>query len=604
MNPSKIYRIDLEPIGRRAEIAADETLLDAARAAGVELVTLCGGEGWCYGCVVQVLTGNLNPPTAAEREALSDQELAAGFRLACQARPLRDIKLNIPPESLAAQQRLQVEGQETTVRPDPLVVPVDLNIAEPTLDDPRSDTTRVAHALIAAGHAPPVFPHAILTGLAGRLRTQHWTARLGLRGGEVVAVLPAATPLLGLAVDIGTTKLAAYLVELETGRTVAKTGAMNPQIAYGEDVVSRISYTLEHTDGRTTLQARLVDTLNHLVAALCEEAGASRGQVCEAVVVGNTVMHHLFAGLPVAQLGRAPYVPAVSEPLDLRARDVGLELAPGAYVHLPPNIAGYVGADHVAMALATEVLETDRTLVALDIGTNTEVSVTRGGRIWSCSCASGPAFEGAHIRDGMRAAPGAIERVQIIDGRVHLKTIGNQPPVGICGSGILDAVSEMLRSGIIDRRGALQAEMPGVSMGDGLLLFTLATPAVTAHERPIVVTRKDINEIQLAKAAIRTGVEILLAEAGVSHDEIEAFIVAGAFGAYIDVVSAIRTGMFPNLPMERFQQVGNAAGAGARQMLVSAERRAAAAAGARRVQYVELTVHPQFTQRYMKALYF
>ena len=411
--------------------------------------------------------------------------------------------------------------------------------------------------------------------------------------------------LFGLAVDIGTTKLAAYLVDLATGHTIAKTGEMNPQIGYGEDVISRIGYCAEHADGRIVLQARLVETLNTLVTQLCHEAGAMQPQIVDAVVVGNTAMHHLFAGLPVDQLAHAPYVAAVSDPLDLRASDLGLVLAPGANVHLPANIAGFVGADHVAMALATGAWEeTDRCIVALDIGTNTEVTLTKGGRIWCCSCASGPAFEGAHIQDGMRAAPGAIERVQISeDEKPHLKTIDDQPPIGICGSGILDAVSELLRAGIINGKGAFREDAPGVSAEEGVYRYTLATTETTGHGRAVVVNRKDINEVQLAKAAIRTGVDVLLHEAGASCDEIEEFIIAGAFGTYLDVESSVNIGMFPALPMERFHQVGNAAGAGARQMLVSASRRYAAAALACKVTYVELTVHREFTRRFLKALY-
>jgi uncharacterized 2Fe-2S/4Fe-4S cluster protein (DUF4445 family) len=297
-------------------------------------------------------------------------------------------------------------------------------------------------------------------------------------------------------------------------------------------------------------------------------------------------------------------MPIISDPLDVPARDLGLELARGAHVYLPSNIAGFVGADHVAMALGAGAWETDRTVVAVDIGTNTEVTVTKGGRIWCCLCASGPAFEGAHIRDGMRAAPGAIERVQIVDGRPRLKTIGDLPPVGICGSGIMDAISELLRTGIVNRKGVIAEGAPGVGRENDLLHFVLAAPAVTGHGRAIVVTRKDINEIQLAKAAIRVGVDILLHEAGAGYEEIEEFIVAGAFGTYLDITSTVRTGMFPALPLERFKQVGNAAGAGARQMLISAARRTFAAQRARQVTYVELTVHPEFTRKYMKALYF
>jgi uncharacterized 2Fe-2S/4Fe-4S cluster protein (DUF4445 family) len=354
----------------------------------------------------------------------------------------------------------------------------------------------------------------------------------------------------------------------------------------------------------------VVDTLNRLVADLVAEiggaeAGAARSQIADAVIVGNTVMHHLFAGLPVDQLGRAPYVPVVSDPLDIRARDLGLDLASGAYVHLPSNIAGYVGADHVAMAIGAGVWETARTVVAVDIGTNTEVTLAKGGRIWSCSCASGPAFEGAHIRDGMRAAPGAIERVQIAEGgQPLLKIIGDVAPVGICGSGIMDAISELLRTGVINRKGVFAAGMPRVGNEDGLLHYVLAGPSATGHGRPIVVTRKDINEIQLAKAAIRVGVEVLLHEAGITSDQIDEFIVAGAFGTYLDIASTVRTGMFPPLPLDRFKQVGNAAGAGARQMLVSATRRALAAQRAREVMYVELTIHPEFARKYLKSLYF
>jgi uncharacterized 2Fe-2S/4Fe-4S cluster protein (DUF4445 family) len=597
-----LHRVDLQPVGRRTELQTGQTLLDAARQAGVELNALCGGEGWCHGCKVRVASGSpLSPATLSESEALTPEQLAAGFRLACQAEPRGDVRVDIPPESLTAQQRLQVEGQGVDVPPDPVVVQVEVTVPPATLSDLRADTVRIRESLPLPGLK---FPVAVLSRLSERLRQQAWSIRLGVRGNEGVAVVPLGVPLAGLAVDIGTTKLAAYLVDLATGRTLAKAGAMNPQIAYGEDVISRISYTLEQEDGRTTLQRRLVEALNALVAVLCEQAGCSVDQVAEAVVVGNTAMHHLFAGLPVKQLGHAPYVPAVSEPLEFPAHEVGLELAAGAYVYLPSNVAGYVGADHVAMALGTGAWETDRTWVALDIGTNTEVTVTKGGCIWCCSCASGPAFEGAHIQDGMRAAPGAIERVQITDGRVHLRTIDNQPPVGICGSGILDAVSELVRTGIIDRKGAFRNGAEGVTVENGLPHFTLAAESATGHGRPVVITRRDINEIQLAKAAIRTGLEILLSEADAGYDEIEAFIVAGAFGTYLDLESSIRVGMFPPLPLACFKQVGNAAGTGARQLLVSAERRRTVMEVMPRVQYVELTVHPEFSGRYLRALYF
>jgi uncharacterized 2Fe-2S/4Fe-4S cluster protein (DUF4445 family) len=606
------YEVDLQPVGSRVNLPAGHSLLDAARTAGIEIVAVCGGEGWCHTCLVRPLTGKLSPVTDTERDGLSAEQLAAGYRLACQAVPESNVKVEIPPETLATQQRLQLEGQEIEHQPAPLVTPVDIAAPAATLHDLRSDVSRMQDAVEAAGWGRPDFPQIVLRDLSGQLRAQDWQARLGVRpkngtgsGREVVAVTPAGAALLGLAVDIGTTKIAAYMVELAGGRTLARAGAVNPQIPYGEDVVSRISYTIDHADGRAVLQARVAETLNRLVGEMCAETGTARQQIADAVIVGNTAMHHLFAGLPVDQLGRAPYVAAISDPLDVRARDLGLELAPGAYVHLPSNIAGYVGADHVAMAMGTGAWESERTLVAVDIGTNTEVTLSHRGRLWSCSCASGPAFEGAHIRDGMRAAPGAIERVQIVDSLPRLKTIGDQPAIGICGSGIMDAVSELLRAGYINRKGAFEAAAPRVTRDEGgTPQFELAGARTTGHGRPVVITRKDINEIQLAKGAIRTGVEILLVEAGITYEDVEEFIVAGAFGTYLDIAATVRTGMFPPLPLERFKQVGNAAGAGARQMLISAPRRAFAAQRARDVTYVELTVHPEFTRKYMRALYF
>jgi uncharacterized 2Fe-2S/4Fe-4S cluster protein (DUF4445 family) len=339
---------------------------------------------------------------------------------------------------------------------------------------------------------------------------------------------------------------------------------------------------------------------------MCAEVDVAPAQIAEAVVVGNTAMHHLFAGLPVRQLAVAPYVPAVGEAMDLRASDLGLKIAPGALVHLPPNLAGFVGADHVAMVLSTDVWQASHTVMALDIGTNTEITLAVGGRMVSCSCASGPAFEGAHIRDGMRAAPGAIERVQITDGKPQVYTIGGRAPVGICGSGILTAVAEMLEAGVIDHRGSFEDDAAGVRRQDGAphQEYVLVPSEATGHGRDIVVTRADVNEIQLAKGAIRAGLEALLEEAHIGYEAIDEFVIGGAFGTYLDVGSAVAVGMFPDLPRDRFRQVGNAAGTGARQMLISAERRQVADHLPERIEYIELTTYPGFENAFIEALYF
>ena len=605
----KTYRIELEPVGRRTEIKAGSSLLEAAQNAGVDLLSICGGVGTCYGCRVRLASGKLSAPTLEEEAGLEGEDLALGYRLACQAIPLGDVKIDIPPESLTTPQRLQVEGQAIEIDLDPPVMAVDINIPPPAIDDLRSDITRLKTVFHDRGLSEPTIKFPLLTTFSESLRAMSWKARLAVRENEIINLLPVdkdslTSHLYGLAVDIGTTKLAAYLVDLTTGETVAKTGAMNPQIGYGEDVVSRILYCNEHADGRKVLQARVVDSINQMAKGLCDEIKITPQHIVEAVVVGNTAMHHLFAGFPVHQLGTSPYVPSVSDPFELRAHDIGLNLAPGAYVYLPPNIAGYVGADHVAMILATGIGSTDRTALALDIGTNTEIGLAYKGRILCCSCASGPAFEGAHIQDGMRAAPGAIERVQIIDGGIRTHTIGNRPPVGICGSGILDAVSELIANGAIDSRGNLLSQHPLVRTNNGKRDVQLTPAEKTGHGREIVVNRQDINEIQLAKGAIRTGIEILLEDAGIKPENLEQFIIAGAFGTYLDLNSAIRVGMFPSLPMGRYQQVGNAAGTGARQMLMSNRLRRKAVEISQRVEYVELTTHPSFNDQFMKAIMF
>jgi uncharacterized 2Fe-2S/4Fe-4S cluster protein (DUF4445 family) len=332
--------------------------------------------------------------------------------------------------------------------------------------------------------------------------------------------------------------------------------------------------------------------------------GADLSQVVDAVVVGNTVMHHLFAGLPVRQLGEAPYVAAVQSALRFPAREVGLHGAPGAQVYLPPNIAGYVGADHVSMLLASLLDELPGVSLALDIGTNTEISLAKAGQLVSCSCASGPAFEGAHIHAGMRAVPGAIERAQFYDGEWRLATVDDIAPIGICGSGILDVVAALLQSGQIDEAGRFTEQAVGrvdFPQGDAIELVS-AENAGTG--KPILVTRGDIREIQLAKAAIRAGLGVLLDHAGVQAGEIDHFIVAGAFGTYLRLESAVAIGMFPKLPGDRYHQIGNAAGVGAQMMLVSTPSRQTAEALVEKMRYIELTSEPGFMDYYVDAMTF
>jgi uncharacterized 2Fe-2S/4Fe-4S cluster protein (DUF4445 family) len=595
--------ISIQPLDLQIEVDVGSDLLSATQLAGAHLVSLCGGVGSCASCIIRLLSGEVSALTPLEQDALDPTDLNHGFRLACQTRALSDVEIEIPPHSLPTSQRLQLEDQISAIEPDPLIMSHDLQLDRADLQDLHSDATRLRHALLKRNLHDAVLPLPVLQRLSHQLRAQEWSLRLAMRGVNVVAALPLDSPLLGLAIDIGTTKLAVYLLDLTSGETLAKVGALNPQVDYGEDVISRISYATSHESGLEELQIALMDTLNACIQECCQEIGVSPNQIVDAVIVGNTVMHHLFVGLPVRQLGVSPFVPAVSESLDIGADQVGLSIAPAANVHLPPNIAGYVGADHVSMLLATEVWESKTNVLALDIGTNTEITLVFEGRLYTCSCASGPAFEGAHIHNGMRAASGAIERVHIDEVGIHLQTVDNQPAVGICGSGILDALAALLDIGALDRNGSMVDGHSLVRQGEKHHEVLLLSAELTGHGHDIAITRRDVNEIQLAKAAIRAGIEILLHHAGVSHDAIDMIIVAGAFGTYLDLRSAIRLGMFPDLPLSRFRQVGNAAGAGARQMLLSAVRRQTAASFVDSIEYVELSSHPDFTPTYMQALF-
>lgn len=644
--------VDFQPLGKRARVESGVTILEAAQEADVGISSVCGGVGSCDGCRVRLEDQEeVSEPNRIEIDALGADGLLAGLRLACQTEVYGRVRVHVLPESMTATQRVQVEGEEIGFEFEPTVTIRDLTLPKAETTDLRGDFERLAAGL--AEEREDGRPElrcrrlSVLRQLPGLLRENEWRIRValgdlspsvevGTGGYELIAVTAPGTPMLGMAVDIGTTKLAGYLVNLATGETLAMKGIMNPQIAYGEDVMARITYCLRNENGREVLQKAVVDAINTLARDLClaaraegaaraerearvegvtrsEGAAAPEGngdrvayepsQIVEAVMVGNTAMHHLLLGLPVAQLGRSPYVAAVSSPLDVRGEEIGLSFSPGATVHLLGNIAGFVGADHLAMLLATDTHRKPGVVMSVDIGTNTEITLAAHGRMIACSTASGPAFEGAHIRDGMRAAEGAIERVRILDGELSIQTIGQAAPIGICGSGILDAIAQLRLCGAMDERGALNEDHPLIRMAEPLPEAVLAAAETTGTGRDIALRRSDVNEIQLAKGAMRAGMELLFEAAGVAASDVEEFIIAGAFGTYISVEAAVVIGMFPDIPRDRFRQVGNAAGIGAKQALLSGARRAEAARIRERVEYLELTVNRRFQEEFLKAMY-
>ncbi|MFC1942551.1 ASKHA domain-containing protein [Chloroflexota bacterium] len=598
------YFVDYEPIGRRGKCRENETLLQCARRLGIGISSICGGKGTCRSCRVQILSGTISEPTSGELEFFTPRELRDGWRLACQVIPAGDCRLNVPPESMTTSQRVQVEGQEIKIRPEPPVQVYHLCLDAPSLSVQHADADRLLDMLQEQYqvHCEKVDIDVLRT-LSDRLRSWDWECQAVIRHDELIALLPVSGRQLGLAVDLGTTKIAGYLVNLSDGRTLAAKGVMNPQISYGEDIISRITGVVKSPDESIPVQKMALDAIEKLCIDLCTEIGNGTDEVVEAVVVGNTAMHHLLLGLPVRQLAVAPFIPAVSRAVDVKAGDIGLHLASGAYVHLLPNIAGFVGADHVAMLLATGASSSQGLTIALDIGTNTEVSLVNNGKITATSCASGPAFEGGHIKYGMRAAAGAIERLRITRDGIQYQTIEQAPPVGICGSGILDFLSQLYLAGIIDEGGRITDNHPRVHTGKGQREFVLVAGEGKSRRPVVTITQQDVRELQLAKAAIRTGIQALLEANSCSEAEIRQVIIAGAFGTYIDVAGAVEIGMLPSLPLDRFRQVGNAAGMGARLALISLSQRAEARAIASRVNYIELAGAPNFNQTFIQASY-
>jgi len=596
------YQVDFEPIGKRVDVTSDTTLLDAARRAGVGLTSPCGGARSCGRCRVVVLAGQVSPADESEQALLTESELQSGYRLACSARVQSRVKVHVPPASLVTGQRLQVTGESAGLTPDPPIWAYPLDAPPPTLHDPRGDLERLAAALPqGTGASLPVVRQITETA-----RAHDWRLTAYLRDAEIVGVAPPGAPPVGVAVDLGTTKIAASLVDLTDGAELAAAGALNPQIGYGEDVISRLTYALRGPAGAHTLAALARETLNALLGALTAQAEVNRTQVAEICLVGNTAMTHLLLELPVSQLASAPYVAATHRALDARAADLGLVAAPGAYVHVLPGIGGFVGADHVAMILAGGLDETEHVTLGIDVGTNTEMVLARPaqGALTSASCASGPAFEGAHIGHGMRAASGAIEAVTLTATGAQLKTVDDAPAIGLCGSGMIDAVAELRRWGLLNARGRFERAHPRVRAGRHGPEFVLASAAESGSENDVVITQKDVNEIQLAKGAIRAGVESLLEATGTSPEDVREGVIAGAFGAFLNVQNALAIGLLPPLPHARYRQVGNAALVGARYALVSHRMRERAQAIAAKTRYLELTTYPQFKRRFALGMLF
>lgn len=607
--------VQFQPFGMKTPVALGATVLDAASKAGVSLEAICGGSGKCGKCKVAVTAGasSLSPIDRDERALLSDREVRSGVRLACRAKVVRAgrIVVEVPEGSRREHHRLLAKGIEPRTKLCPAMSKVLVTLPPASMRDFRADDDRLLDELRKRARKKAALDPGVHTHLPRALRDKGWVTTVSLfRDNEVVRAEPGDTTgtLYGIATDIGTTKVVAYLVDLRTGEVVGTQSIPNPQIPFGEDLMSRISFTMRQKDGLEQLRKVIVDGLNTLIERLCVKGGVDPDDILEVMVVGNTAMHHIFFGIPPQHLASAPYAPVVRTSIAIPASQARLDMYPFGKVSALPNIAGFVGADAVADLLSSGLHESKKVGMMIDIGTNTEIIAGNREKLISCSCASGPAFEGAHIRFGMRASTGAIERVWIDRGtkEVMYTTVEDRPARGICGSGIVDAVSEMFNAGILDPSGkiAVDGGAPGVRRGvGGVPEFVLVDARETETGEEIIVTQHDIQEIQLAKAAIFTGVATLMKRLKVRPSAIDRVYAAGAFGTYVDAESAINIGMYPDVPAERISFIGNAAGSGARMALKSVKARDLAEELSRKVGYVELASEKGFQQEFAKAMF-
>jgi uncharacterized 2Fe-2S/4Fe-4S cluster protein (DUF4445 family) len=605
-NPPPVYRVEFQPGAKKCLLAINSSLLDAAQQAGIPLASGCGGVGTCGQCRVIIIEGNVSDPSENEKEILSAGELDRGIRLACQARIQGDVAVRVPVSSLITGQRLQTESDVKITKGDPPVRTVAVHLPKPGREDSRSDLSRLAAGLTGVDQEKI---HAGLPGirqLSTMAREYNWNFTTLLHGNEIIGILPPGAKHAGMAIDLGTTKIAAGLYDLSSGEQLAAGGELNPQIAYGEDIISRMAYVIQHPGGDKTLSHSVREVLDTLLGDLTAQEGISRDQVAEICVVGNTAMIHLFLELPVRPLATSPFAASILSAMDVKAQDAGLTAAPGAYVHILPGIGGFVGADHVAMVLASHLDHSPHISLGIDIGTNTEIFLTHKERNFfqSVSCASGPAFEGVHISCGMRAAPGAIESVKLSSLDPVIKTIDNVPAVGVCGSGLIDITAELLRLHVIDHRGRFDRDHDLVRKGNKEFEFLLVPADLSGTKRDLVITQEDINQIQLAKGAVRAGLDIILESAGIEPTAVKEVIIAGAFGTFLNIQNAVRTGLLPVFPNAIFRQVGNAALAGAAQSLVSKQFRKRARKIAEKTHHLELTTYPDFSLRFAYGMLF
>jgi uncharacterized 2Fe-2S/4Fe-4S cluster protein (DUF4445 family) len=594
--------VTFRPFDRTTRVPEGTTLFSAAHWIGLPIESTCGGRGTCGKCKVQVLAGEVEI-APADRRWFDETELAQGWRLACEAALYADAECHVP--ALMRVPKAATMGLSRFVLLEPNVHKIHLVLPTPTLDDVRSDVERLREALDAEGYGL-VADLRSLRHLPIALRMADYDVTAVLCGEHLVAVEPGDTTdvAYGVAVDVGTTTVVATLMDLRTGTAAAVSSNLNGQAPFGADVISRIARTRMDETAAAELQRTVVETIDGLLTDVYAASGVAREHVYEMVVAGNATMLHLLLGVDAHAISVAPFVPAFREPLDLPVAALGVDIHPEGRVQILPSIGAYVGADIVAGIQATGLTREPELRLFVDVGTNGEIVLGNADRVLASAAPAGPTFEGGHVKHGMRAADGAIEGVIFADGEVRLQVIGDEPPRGICGSGLIDAVAQLRLAGLLDGSGRLARadEVPDHPLAgrlveeDGVRGFRLA--------EGITLTQRDIRELQSAKGAIATGIAALMDLMGVTPEDLHQVLLAGSFGTYIDAQSARVIGLVPPVPVERITAAGNAAGEGAKMALLSFREREMAFDLLRRVEYVELSGRPGFNEAFIGSVGF
>lgn len=613
MTKSKIVKVIFEPEGNTFSVPAGTLISKAASIAGKTVEAPCGGIGICGKCRV-IVSGKVSEPDEVELRHIDENELRDGFRLACRTKILGECRISIPESSQSVVQKILSHSKLRECSLNTGVHKLHCIMQQPSLSDEKAEFERLADSVKESGiQITPSL--SVIRNISKTIRNADYDVTAVIYGDKLIAVEPGDTTekSYGIAFDLGSTSVVGFLMDLTTGDEVAVHAIMNPQMVYGDDLIARISFATTQENGLHILQTAAIDALNRIIEHLCKHAKIHNSNIYKVVIVGNTCMSHLLLGIDVHSLGQSPYVPSICHGMELSASSMGLKIAPEARINILPNIAGFVGSDTVGVMLAGMWKDNGHTRLAVDIGTNGEMALSHKGRTYVCSAAAGPAFEGAGISCGMRGGPGAIDSVHITD-QVKLSVIGNKKPIGLCGSGLVDAVAQLLDTGIIDDSGRLLEadECPDlpesirerIITGPDGLEFVLVDKADSGNGKAISLKESDIRHLQLAKGSIHAAIRSLIACAGASVDDLAEIMLAGAFGNYIRVESAIRIGLIPDIGVEKVSSIGNAAGAGSRLALLCEQERALAEKLALDAEHLELAVSSDYQMELMEQMMF